>query len=111
MAFLPGAERAQVPDAKVTRYLLNLAHPEGGAKARFFLGFGFTLSGWQTLVAALLAHPLHNQIFTAQNTGFGMKYVVRCALRTPDGRHPCIISIWINDAARRPRLVTAYPAA
>ena len=39
------------------------------------------------------------------------KYVVRCAVETPDGRNPCIVSVWaIEEADRtRPRLLTAYP--
>ena len=110
MAYLPNAASAQVPPAKVMRYLLNLSHPEGGAKARFFLSFGFSLGSWQTLAAALRHHPVRNQVLSAENTGFGTKYAVRCALATPDGRDPCILSIWIDDAAGRPRLVTAYPA-
>jgi hypothetical protein len=38
---LPNAHLATVPEAKVTRYLLNPAHPAGGSKATFFLRFGF----------------------------------------------------------------------
>ncbi|MBV9734399.1 MAG: hypothetical protein JO209_00715 [Acidisphaera sp.] len=49
-------------------------------------------------------------MLTVENTGFGIKYVVRCVLTTPDGRDPCVLSVWIDDAVGRPRFVTAYPA-
>ena len=39
---LPNAQSATVREAKITRYLLNPAHPVGGRKAAFFLRFGFT---------------------------------------------------------------------
>ncbi len=38
---LPHAGEAIVPRGKVENYLLDLAHPIGGGKARFFLRFGF----------------------------------------------------------------------
>ena len=37
---LPYAELANVPERKVTLYLLNPALPAGGCKAVFFLRFG-----------------------------------------------------------------------
>jgi hypothetical protein len=42
MMRLPVAEEAEVPMAKVVRYLLNPSHRSGKSKARFFLGHGFT---------------------------------------------------------------------
>ena len=41
---LPNAHLATVPEQKVTRYLLNPAHP---SKAPFFLRFGFTADDWR----------------------------------------------------------------
>ena len=40
--YLPNAEKARVDDSKLFDYLLDLAHPEGGAKARFYASVGFT---------------------------------------------------------------------
>ncbi len=42
---LPHAKLAVVPERKITRYLLNPAHPAGGSKAALFLRFGFTRGG------------------------------------------------------------------
>ena len=53
---LPNAQFATVPEQKITRYLLNPAHPAGGSKALFFLRFGFTVADWPRLAEALLQH-------------------------------------------------------
>ena len=53
MATIPNFERAVVAAAKLKAYLLNLGHPKGGPKARFFLANGFTD---ETLERALRAH-------------------------------------------------------
>ena len=37
---LPNAENAYVEERKITAYLLDPEHEEGGSKARFFLAFG-----------------------------------------------------------------------
>ena len=42
---LPNTELAFVPEEKITRYLLNPAHPAGGGRAVSFLRFGFTAEG------------------------------------------------------------------
>jgi uncharacterized protein DUF6883 len=40
----------------------------------------------------------------------GTKYVLECAMDTPDGNNPCVRSVWIMEAGQNsPRLVTAYP--
>jgi Domain of unknown function (DUF6883) len=43
---LPNAHLAIVDGEKITDYLLNLAHPDKGGKAKFFLGLGFTVEQW-----------------------------------------------------------------
>ena len=95
---------------KVTDYLLAAAHPKGGAKARFFRAFGFEGGRSELLITALFDHPIRNAVADVVEGPFGAKYIVRCALETPDGRNPCVVSVWIVEADRRPRLVTAYPA-
>jgi len=47
---LPNATSALVEQKKIADYLLNLSHPEGGGKSRFFLAMGFTVDNWKTLV-------------------------------------------------------------
>jgi len=43
---LPHAEDARVDQEKILRYLLSREHPDGAAKAAFFLRFGFTAADW-----------------------------------------------------------------
>ena len=38
---LPDVEKAEIPEAKVIRYLLSTAHRAGKSKASFFMEFGF----------------------------------------------------------------------
>ncbi len=99
-----------VEPGKITAYLLDPEHPKGGPKARFFLRFGFELATPWLLEDALCAHPDINDIVDVSPTAFGTRSVIECHVATPDGRNPCIRSVWILDhGADRHRLVTAYP--
>ncbi len=44
---LPNAHRAIIEKEKILDYLLNLAHPDNGGKAAYYLGLGFSREGWQ----------------------------------------------------------------
>ena len=111
MSQLPNAAGAKVPNEKITRYLLDPSHSaQAAAKAQFFVGHGFSQSRWLDLQRALLDHPRANPVMARVTTPFGEKYEVSCTLATPDGRNPCIISVWIVEQPDpNPRLVTAYP--
>src|SRR5439155_15608031 len=63
---LPNVHLAMVPEQKVTRYLLDPAHPAGGSKAAFFLRFGFLASNWRRLADALLAHARNNEVVATE---------------------------------------------
>jgi len=108
---LPDAESAVVPPAKVRDYLLDASHPKNGGKAAFFERFGFSRAAFLTLADALRFHPIRNPLLETAPFEFGMKYVVRCSLLSPDGRNPCAQSIWIVEADDPPRLVSDYPAS
>ena len=100
-----------VDDAKITNYLLNDSHKDGGPKSRFFQAFGFTTSDWANLRGALVQHPARNAVKKITSTDFGTKYEVVCSIETPDGRNPCMVTIWHSDGGvGDPMLVTAYPA-
>lgn len=111
MSRLPSAEAAIVADTKITRYLLNPDHREGGPKARFFLAFGFNRENPALLAEALRQHPLDHPLVDTRLEPFGAIHIVDCSIRTPDQRNPCVRTIWITeDGSPGPRLVTAYPA-
>jgi hypothetical protein len=109
MSQLPGAANATVLDDKIKHYLLNPKHPDGAGKEKFFAMFGFSPANWAILKQALLDHPKSNPVTSQRSNPYGATYEVSCSLTTPDGRNPCIISVWIvepNDP--RPRFITAY---
>lgn len=61
---LPNAEAAVVPAEKIRDYLLDLGHPVGGDKARFFIHFGFQRARWEELADALRRHAQENPVVT-----------------------------------------------
>jgi len=106
---LPNFEKAGVPEAKITEYMLNEAHPSNQGKAAFFLSFGFTLAAWTTLADALLNHAATHEVVSVSATEHGSKYVIEGVLVTPDGRNPDVRTVWIVEAGETvPKLVTAY---
>ena len=107
---LPNYERALVPQAKITAYLLSLNHEDGRSKARFFMSFGFAVEQWQTLAEALLAHAAAHEVAKIEPSPFGLRYVIEGIISTPDGRTPQIRTVWfIENGEERARFVTAYP--
>jgi hypothetical protein len=108
--FLPNAHAAIVQRGKVRDYLLDPDHPGNGGKAAFFRAFGFARLTWTALRGSLHEHPRVNLVALIQPNPFGTRYVVRCSLTSPDGRNPCITTVWIIDHGdTQPRLVTAFP--
>lgn len=107
---LPNAHLARVDRAKVCEYLLNLTHPRGETKARFFSQFGFTADSWEILGSALLEHGQAHDVASQGETEFGKRYEIDGPLRAPDGRCPNIRTVWnIDPLEIAPRLITAYP--
>jgi len=106
---LPHAEMAIVPLEKITGYLLNDAHPEGGGKAIFFQRYGFRLDEPHVLQAEL--RRLAREIDVRESGfGYGLKYVGVGALNCPDGRRARIMTVWVLRSGQPPPFfVTAYP--
>lgn len=111
MAKVPNYADCMVPEAKITKYLLNLESEQGKSKARFFLAFGFTIEAWAALADALKQHAATHEVSqTIIRETFGVNYVVEGAVTTPDGRNPHIRVVWtIDHGDHIPRLVSAYP--
>jgi hypothetical protein len=107
---LPNVHNAYVPDAKVRDYLLNANHPNNGGKDKFFQSFGFSQQSWTLLQSALSHHPQANPVTSIKRSLYGTRYVVKCSLVSPDGRHPCITTVWEMDPlSSAPKMLTAYP--
>ena len=110
MSRLPRAGSARIDDAKIRDYLLRPDHPIGAPKAAFFASFRFSQTNWLDLKRALLDHPHANPVARRTTSPYGEKYAVSCSLRTPDGRNPCVRSVWLVERFDPdPRLVTAHP--
>lgn len=107
---LPNAERATVPERKITHYLLNPAHPVGGSKAAFFLRFGFTATRWTQMAEALIRHARQNEVSSTEATARGIRYAVDGALLAPDGTVLNVRAAWFIDSGSTvPRFITAHP--
>ncbi len=110
MQKLPHGASAQVDEKKILYYLLNLSHPDGQSKARFFLARGFRLDAWDVFRAALISQGQNNTVTKVVENAWGTRYQVDCHCPTPDGANPCIRSVWQLEAGEAaPRLLTAYP--
>ena len=106
---LPRTDALMVEANKVTGYLLNLDHEVGGAKAKFFRNRGFKPEAWLDMAEALRQHGATQPVTKSTTTMFGKKFEVQCQILTPDGKNPCILTAWIVEGDKPPRLVTAHP--
>lgn len=101
-----------VPVRKITGYLLDVAHPQGAGKAKFFMAHGFTPEEPEVLISAIKAHADINSVIETQQTQYGTKSTVQCSVPTPDGRNPCVLVVWIREPGGESQtLVTSYPSA
>jgi hypothetical protein len=106
VAGIPNFGRALIEPRKLSEYLLNLSHPRGGPKAKFFLSQGFSAD---SLATALRAHAAGAEA-TVTATPFSVLYAVEGPLDMPSGRSRQVRAVWeIRVDETEPRLVTAYP--
>lgn len=110
---MPGIPHPALPEVgqlKILDYLLDSNHPQGAAKSRFFLAFGFLREDWLAFADALRQHGATQELRGERSNAFGQLYEIACSIITPDGRNPCVVTVWIVEGAAAPKLVTAYPA-
>ena len=99
----------RVDPRKIRDYLLNRRSATGAAKSRFFESNGFTRGAPEAFRAALVAHPLTATLEEVDaSSSYGDKHIFRCAIASPDGRNPCIRTVWQQRDGDF-WLVTAYP--
>lgn len=108
---MPNNVLSIVADNKIRNYLLSDTHEKGKSKANFFKHFGFDLADIEVFREALFQHSIEREIEQIKNSPFGNKYQLKCKIKTPDERNPCIVTVWIvENGQKEPKLVTAYPA-
>ncbi len=100
-----------VAPEKITKYLLDLDHRDGAAKAKFFIGGGFSPDDPEALAEALKRHFRQNKPTERSPDRFGgERLVIDAPMEGPDGRSPNVRSVWgIDEGETVARLITAYP--
>ncbi|KQQ12784.1 hypothetical protein ASF56_06420 [Methylobacterium sp. Leaf122] len=113
MSAFGGYGPLRVPSDKIVKYLLNVDHPKGGPKARFFLSFGFDPDRPGIMADALLGHFILNPGTPVPATqGALERMVIEGPLMSPDDRNPQVRSVWQReDDGTAWRLITAVPRA
>ena len=106
---IPNATEATAATEKVRDYLLNAEHPDGGSKAAWFQSLGYGRDRWHELASDLLALAATCEQFATVRTPFGVKYVLKGQIGRGPHRSASVLAVWIVEADRPPRLVTAYP--
>lgn len=107
---VPHADKAEVPEPKIRRYLLDPAHPAGGSKARFFHQFGFAAKPWEYMAGQLQQHVQTNEVVEVRQKERGVSYAVDGPLDAPDGSRLQVRSVrFIENGGEIPKFVTAHP--
>ena len=107
---LPNRHLAYVPEAKITRYLLDENHPHGWGKAQEFRKRGYNESNVATMISDLIVVAQSQPVSEIEPTQYGTKYVIYGVIQPPIGGDLLILSVWQIDSGRSaPRLLSAYP--
>lgn len=97
---------------EIVGYLLDVSHPDGGGKAKFFLSQGFALSDIAEFARCILGHPLApgSVLTSIAQDAYAPKFIYEGPLRCPNGKAPPLRTVWeLKDGDTHGRLVTAYP--
>lgn len=102
--------RRVIGHVKITGFLLSPDHPKGKYRERYLTRFGFRRDDPQILANALLEHVATGEVTGITTDARGWLYEVTGPLRTPDGRNPSFVTIWIVRHIGPAEFVTGYPA-
>jgi hypothetical protein len=106
---IPDAQIAIASRDKVYGYLLNLDHPDGGAKGIWFHSLGYERENWQLLADDLLRIARTCDEYDIERSPHGIKYKVSGIVGRPGYRPGRVLTVWIVEPDEPPRLVTAFP--
>ncbi len=99
-----------IAHAKLVDYLLNLDHPVGGWKAKFFLKHGFRGDDPEELASSLIRHAVAGWLGFVSPSSRAMMNVIAGPLLNPLGTAPQVSAVWhVSDASGDARFITAYP--
>ena len=106
---IPQADRAFIAIEKLTDYLLNVDHPDGGPKARVFAHAGFSGERPEEFEKALREQHLTRDARPGKHSLFGNKYEITAFLQGPKGE-VLVTSVWMTRHGETfPRLITVVP--
>lgn len=95
---------------KISEYLLHLAHPYGGPKAKYLMRFGFTPEEPGVLASALVEHARTNlpgvEVMPPKGES---KIVFEGTVVAPDGRTMPLRTVWKRRAPFELHFVSAIP--
>ncbi|MCJ2042924.1 hypothetical protein MKK55_28840 [Methylobacterium sp. J-059] len=95
---------------KITNYLLDLNHPVGGSKAKFFTSRGFRLDNPEALADALYTHrTIGGAAQTIVDEDGDIVMLFEGPIMAPDRSMPLVRSVWRQDPLGDAHFVTAYP--
>lgn len=107
---LPNYKMAQIPDAKLAGYALNMEHSVGKNKAvAFQRALGYTVDNRQLLIAQVRLGLKKYRATERTNTEYGRPFEVPMMLLGANGKYAKIITAWIIDTGKTdPRLTSIY---
>jgi hypothetical protein len=110
-----GFDEIEVPEEKLTLYLLNKTHVRGGDKARVFSDeLGINNEDWRYLAAqiarGLKQTAIRKVLVKSFESTFGIRYSAVIAVKGLNGKTATIETGWIVNPGERARFVTAFPA-
>lgn len=95
---------------KVKNYLLNVDHPDGGPKAKFFIEIlGIQREDWRYLADQISGAMSSALIYRVKNNNHGISHGAFIEVIGRNDRKAIIQTGWIVKNGEAPRLVTAYP--
>jgi len=93
----------------VRDYLLSIAHPLGGPKARYLISRGYHPEAADVLENHLTEVARAGRVESTEATEWGTKYLVVGSLEAPDGGPLELATVWMISGEDVPVLVTVYP--
>jgi len=110
MEYFKRDKNLNIEERKIREYLLNIAHADGGGKAKYFRRLGNAADDWELFAKALKSHAINAEIGQISSTPFGLKFIIKRHIGNHECDHVFIRSVWVvNKLDNFPILVTAYP--
>lgn len=95
---------------KIQDYLLNVDHPAGGPKARFFINsLGIQREDWKYLADQISGAMNTAVIYRLKSSEHGISHGAFIEIVGRNNRKAILETGWIISGNSSPRLVTAYP--